>query len=541
MDPGEDAGTEGRLEREPEEGNLEYKLRLASSSEERLQRLATQMRYRLEEGGGEAFYELGVSDDGDPVGLPDGELARSLEVLGRVAELAGARIMVVREGRGRRGRVVEVLVRRVVDSPPVQVSVALLGNVDAGKSTLKGVLVTGRLDDGDGLAMSLVAKYPHELTFRRSSSVTHHVLGFDDSGRSVNDLLGTYDESRVYLSSSKVVTLVDLAGHERYLKTTLRGVLGSGPDYAAMVVGANAGPVGSFREHLGISVAMGIPIFVVVTKVDMVDREVTLRTLREVGRILKLPGVNKIPFLIRSRSDAALAARNMPHGRAAPIFLVSNVTGRGLDLLKAFLNSLPPRIDWAARRGLPLLCYVDEKFDVTGVGLVVAGLVEQGRAARGGSALLGPLDDGSYREVRIRSIHVNRIPVDSAEAGQIAAFALSGIPYDSVRRGMVLVDPSSGPRAVREFEAEVRILHHPTTIRPGYEPVIQLKTIRQTARLVRTGRPYLRSGDVDRVVFRFLMRPEHVRVGDVFFFREGRTRGMGRVTSVTPVGPPGGG
>ena len=126
---------------------------------------------------------------------------------------------------------------------------------------------------------------------------------------------------------------MDLAGHERYLKTTMRGVLGSVPDYAAMVVAANAGPIGSFREHLGLAVALKIPVFVVVTKVDMTPREVLERTLRSVEGLLKLPGVNKIPFVVKNQGDAAVAARNMPHGRVAPVFLVSNVTGEGLDLL----------------------------------------------------------------------------------------------------------------------------------------------------------------------------------------------------------------
>ncbi|HDM92327.1 MAG TPA: elongation factor 1-alpha, partial [Candidatus Korarchaeota archaeon] len=217
-------------------------------------------------------------------------------------------------------------------------------------------------------------------------------------------------------------------------------------------------------------------------------------------------------------------------GRVAPVFLVSNVTGEGLDLLKSFINMLPPRIDWSERQGGKLLCYIDEKFDVTGVGLVVAGLIESGSITSGERVLLGPFDDGSFRTVRVRSIHVNRLPVDRAVAGQMAGLALSNVEYDEVRRGMVLLDLNEKPRAVREFEARIRVLHHPTTIKPGYEPVIQLKTIRQSAKLVSCTKGILRSGDVDTAVFRFKIRPEYITVGDVFFFREGRTKGMGRIT-----------
>ncbi|MCS7103741.1 MAG: GTP-binding protein, partial [Candidatus Korarchaeum sp.] len=274
-------------------------MKLEAGSEERIERLVTQLNYRLNEGGGEAFYELGLTDDGVPLGLTEEEASESLKVMEEITERLGAKFIIVRKERASRGYVYELLIRRSLDLPPIQVSIALLGNVDAGKSTLKGVLISGVLDDGDGFAMSQVARYLHELKYRRSSSVSYHIVGFDDSGESVNDKLRSYDEAEIYLKSSKVVTLIDLAGHERYLRTTLKGVMGSLPDYTALVVAANAGPVGSFKEHLGISVVLGIPVFVVVTKVDMTPEDVLKRSIDNVINMLKLPGVNKVPFIVR--------------------------------------------------------------------------------------------------------------------------------------------------------------------------------------------------------------------------------------------------
>ena len=521
-----------RLEPEREDGNLEYKLKLDPRNEDRLIKLATQLNYRLNEGGGEAFYELGISDEGLPVGLTEEEAKRSLEAMDMIVESLGARYMIVRKEKGSRGDIYELLIRRTVDTPPIQISVALLGNVDAGKSTLKGVLVSGMLDDGDGLAMSQVARYLHELKFRRSSSVSLHILGFEMEGKTINDELQGYNESEIYLRSSKVVVLVDLAGHERYLRTTLKGVLGSMPDYAAIVVAANAGPIGSFREHLGISVALNIPSFIVMTKVDMTPPEVLATNLRKVIELLKLPGVNKIPFPVRSENDCAIAARNMPHGRIAPIFFVSNVTGEGLDLLKRFLNLLPPRLNWSEKEGQEFLTYIDDKFNVSGVGVVVSGLVESGSIRIGQRALLGPFDDGSFRTVKVKSMHISRVPVERVTAGQFATFAITNVEYDEIKKGMVLLDVDSKPRAVRTFKAKIRVLHHPTTIKVGYEPVIQLRTIRQPVKLVWSPKPYLRSGDKAEVVFSFRKRPEYIRVGDTFVFREGRTKGLGKVTEI---------
>ena len=520
------------MSRERDSGKFEYKLLLDAPSQERLDQLATQLNYRLNEGGGEAFYELGVSDEGEPVGLTEDEAKRSLSVMERMVEEVGASYMIVRKEKTKRGSVYELLVRRTVDSPPIQISVALLGNVDSGKSTVKGVLVTGTLDDGDGRAMSQVAKYLHELKFRRSSSVSIHVLGFDDLGWSINDSIREYDEAQVYLRGSKIVTLVDLAGHERYLKTTMRGVLGTLPDYACMVLGANAGPIGTFNEHLGLSVALKIPFFVVVTKIDMTPAQILERNLESLTTILKLPGINRIPFVVRSDNDVALAARHVSYGRVAPIFLVSNLNGEGLDLLKKFFNLFPPKTDWAEKSKEEFVCYIDEKFNVTGVGLVVAGLIENGSIRAGEYALLGPFDDGSFRPVRVKSIELNRVPVERSDAGQIAAFAISRAEYDEIRRGMVLLGLNAKPIAVRRFSADIRVLHHPTTIRTGYEPVVQIHTIRQTTKLVATTKEVLRSGDTDRVDFEFISRPEFIRQGDVFFFREGRTKGIGAIEAL---------
>ncbi|MFZ8808408.1 MAG: GTP-binding protein, partial [Pyrobaculum sp.] len=118
---------------ESEEGNVEYKLTLGSDVE----KLAGQMKRRLLEGGGEAVYLIGVADDGRPLGLPDDELLKALGTLREVAKRAGASVYILRVSEGVRGKVAEVLVRVAVrEELPPTVTVAALGNVDAGKSTL---------------------------------------------------------------------------------------------------------------------------------------------------------------------------------------------------------------------------------------------------------------------------------------------------------------------------------------------------------------------------------------------------------------------
>jgi GTPase len=85
------------------------------------------------------------------------------------------------------------------------------------------------------------------------------------------------------------------------------------------------------------------------------------------------------------------------------------------------------------------------------------------------------------------------------------------------------------PTASWEFDAEIAILTHSTTIQPRYQAVIHCEIIRQPARVIAMSRERLRSGDRATVRFRFLLHPEYVSHGARFVFREGRTKGIGLV------------
>ncbi len=78
------------------------------------------------------------------------------------------------------------------------------------------------------------------------------------------------------------MTLIDLCGHEKYLKTTMLGMVGLVPDYVLIVVGANFGLSRMTKEHLGITLALNIPFFIVITKVDMVKEEILKNTIKDI-------------------------------------------------------------------------------------------------------------------------------------------------------------------------------------------------------------------------------------------------------------------
>jgi GTPase len=169
--------------------------------------------------------------------------------------------------------------------------------------------------------------------------------------------------------------------------------------------------------------------------------------------------------------------------RICPIFCVSNVTGQNLELLRKFMNLLPVRTDWEELYTKPTEFQIDAIWSVPGVGTVISGTLMSGKIGINQTLLLGPDEFGKFTPVTVKSIHTKRLPVKLVKAGQTAAVALKKIQRSSLRKGMVLVDPALKPKGCREFEAEVLVLYHSTTISTNYQAVVHCGVAQQTAKV----------------------------------------------------------
>lgn len=166
------------------------------------------------------------------------------------------------------------------------------------------------------------------------------------------------------------------------------------------------------------------------------------------------------------------------------------------------------------------------------MGTVISGTVMSGCIKINDTLLMGPDTLGVFQPVQIKGIHRKRLPVKEVRAGQAASFALKKIKRSAIRKGMVLIAKEANPKGHREFEAELLILHHPTTIGTKYQAMVHCGSIRQTASIVNMDKDLLRTGDKSKVRFRFIKHPEFVRIGARLVFREGRTKAVGTVTNV---------
>jgi GTPase len=172
-----------RISPERHTGNIEYKWKLVGKSAERIEHLTTQMNYRLTEGSGEAYYMIGVHDNGVALGLPDAELIESVALVKAMAVSIGVSASILRVMQGRDGKVVQVVVRRDAGMGDcVDIKICLVGDSGGGKSTLLGVLTSAELDNGHGRARLSVFRHRHELQQGHTSSLSRQIIGFDRFG-----------------------------------------------------------------------------------------------------------------------------------------------------------------------------------------------------------------------------------------------------------------------------------------------------------------------------------------------------------------------
>ncbi|XP_037103568.1 GTP-binding protein 1-like [Syngnathus acus] len=514
--------------------DLSNKMVLVSPTGEQYDALQRHLRARLDEGCGETIFVVGMGSDGGDYGLSDRDTEASVATVQSLCEQVEADLILLRERTEVGGKICDFLIRRRVGEQDfLEVRVAVVGNVDAGKSTLLGVLTHGELDNGRGFARQKLFRHKHEMESGRTSSVGNDILGFDHEGQVVNkpdSHGGSLDWTEICEKSSKVVTFIDLAGHEKYLKTTVFGMTGHLPDFCMLMVGSNAGIVGMTKEHLGLALALNVPVFAVVTKIDMCPANILQETLKLLQRLLKSPGCRKIPVLVQNKDDVIVTASNFSSERMCPIFQISNVTGQNIDLLKMFLNLLSSRT--AFNDDEPAEFQIDDTYSVPGVGTVVSGTTLRGVIRLNDTLLLGPDPLGVFIPIAVKSIHRKRMPVKEVRGGQTASFALKKIKRSSIRKGMVMVSPKLMPQATWEFEAEILVLHHPTTISPRYQAMVHCGSIRQTATILSMSKDCLRTGDKAAVHFRFIKTPEYLHCEHKLVFREGRTKAVGTITKL---------
>jgi selenocysteine-specific elongation factor len=275
------------------------------------------------------------------------------------------------------------------------------------------------------------------------------------------------------LPSGLVIGIVDVPGHEKFVKHMVAGAWGI--DIVALIVAADEGIMPQTREHLDICRLLNVKKgLVVITKIDLADEELTQLVEEEVREFTKGTFLD-----------------------GQPIIRVSSLTGQGTaDLLDA-LEKLAQETEERPPDGLFRLP-IDRVFVMRGFGTVVTGTMVSGQLRVGGTVQILP----SGHEAKVRGIQVHNQAVEEARAGQRTALNLQGLEKMMIRRGEVVCHPGT-LEATQLLDGEMEHLSSsPRPLRNRVQQRFHIGTSLVPARLIFLDREELTPGETCMVQFR---------------------------------------
>lgn len=390
-----------------------------------------------------------------------------------------------------------------------ELRVSLTGATRSGKSSLLGSLSTATLDDGRGKSRLSLLKHRHEIVSGITSSVTQELIGYQDAtdhagSRTSTQVIsyGARDVSSwidIHASAAggRLVFLSDSAGHPRYRRTTVRGLVGWDPHWTCLcipadntedstgriglspasqeILGPASGDVDLSRAHLQLCLNLELPLLVVITKYDLATKPGLRQTLSRLLSAIKDAG--RKPCIVGTTSasisetelntigiddllEVAPIVQQLQSNPLAvvPIILTSSVKGIGIRRLHAFLRELPIPSLLDPTEGAPhALFYIEDIYSnilapTTDPSLVrspsqrsvvLGGHVRYGALRIGDELLLGPY------------------PVDTASDDSDSGSGRGSTPPNRSQRNAAVPASRSFPGALNKGRSTLRSGLHP--------------------------------------------------------------------------------
>ncbi|KAH8676817.1 hypothetical protein BGZ60DRAFT_468683 [Tricladium varicosporioides] len=266
-----------------------------------------------------------------------------------------------------------------------QLRITLTGPTTSGKSSLLGTLTTATLDNGRGKSRLSLLKHRHEIASGVTSSVTQELIGYN--GHEVINFasgnVSSWTDIHASAEDARLVFVCDSAGHPRYRRTTVRGLVGWAPHWTALCIAADdsenvpsgAGGTSSAQDimgtagagidlakaHLELCLKLDKPLVIVITKLDLASKASLRQTLSKIltavkalGRVPSIIPPDQSKIVVESdlssipESDGVAVQRVIDqmansYGLTSivPIIMTSAAKGTGIRSMHALLSRLP--------------------------------------------------------------------------------------------------------------------------------------------------------------------------------------------------------
>ena len=282
-----------------------------------------------------------------------------------------------------------------------------------------------------------------------------------DRGMSINLGFAYFD-----LPSGKRCGVVDVPGHEKFIKNMLAGV--SGINLVLLLVDSREGIMPQTKEHIDILTLLGIENYIIVmTKIDLVEeeyRELVKEDIREfiAGTVLE----------------------------NSPIIEVDSISKKGLDNLLETIDKKTEDIE-AKNIEKNARLNIDRSFQVKGFGTVVTGTLTEGVVNVGDELVIYP----KGIKTKVRNIQVHAKDVEKAYAGQRTAINLANIKFDDVKRGDTLATADSLTKTYM-LDSEIKLINDERANLELWDRVrVYIGTEEVMARVVPLGTDLLKAGE----------------------------------------------
>ena len=268
-----------KLPPEVESGNEEYKLKLVDKDNDRLESLASQMKWRLNEGNGIAKYYIGVADDGTIPGINYMDYIETLKNLSKISKKIKAKIV---------NKVKKVVTNLIVyyiitvSSNVKQINSLrsiFIGPSKAGKSTLIANLSRKMVDDGNGKSRTYVFNHKHEIYTGETSSISIQNMKINNKKNILH------------------VNLIDTPGNSKYLKTTIAGLTKYDPHLIFLVIDPLDIDLPTMKFYIKLINYFNLPYYIIFTKYDLCKQIHRTYILKNLMVLLNIKNIKNIPYI----------------------------------------------------------------------------------------------------------------------------------------------------------------------------------------------------------------------------------------------------
>jgi len=376
---------EKKFPQEIESGNIEYKRKLYNLSKDRIEKLTSQLNWRLNEGFLKynkyiAIYILGIEDNGTISNQNEEEIKKSIDEITKVIDNCNSILTSKKIINFNSSFIAEIHIEKKKKEykNKEEVKIAFLGNSNSGKTTLFSILTHSINDDGKGFARNKMLKHLHEYSNGLTTSINYDIIGFKN--KKIINYSNIIDRSweSIIKSSDKIVSLIDLPGSNKYLKTLLFGLFAHKPNYICFVIDCTNVNKKKFKFYKNIINNFEIDYFFVLTKIE------------------------KISETIHSKIKKSLEIYNKS------VFSVSNITNKNINDLINHLEYLKCNNKINCEQ-INTEFLINDTFKIPEMGTVVCGIVLSGSINTGDILYIGQYTDKLIK-IKIKSIHKKHIP-----------------------------------------------------------------------------------------------------------------------------------